>query len=79
MTTKLRNRVRAVRASRSITQADLAKAAQVSRQTLSDIEQDDGYEPIAAVMRRLSDALEDPELFWFEQADQQAAPSGGAR
>lgn len=69
MQTRIRNRVRALRGERQITQAELARMATVSRQTLSDIEQDDGYEPQAGVIRRLSDALGDPGLFWWERSD----------
>lgn len=66
MVTRQRNRVRERREQAGLTQTELARRARVSRQTLSAIEKDDGYQPTAAVMGRLTDALADPRLFWRE-------------
>ncbi len=69
MISRLRNRVRTIRAERGLSQRELCRMASVSRQTLSVIERDDGYTPTAAVMGRLSDALGDTDLFWREEVE----------
>lgn len=66
MQTRLRNRVRAKRQEQGLTQRQLLERARIARQTLVVLERDNGYEPTAAVMGRLSDAMGDPDLFWRE-------------
>jgi DNA-binding XRE family transcriptional regulator len=69
----LRNRVREARGNAGLTQIALCELASIARQTLVVIERDNGYEPTAAVMGRLSDALGDPLLFWRETKEGTAA------
>lgn len=69
MTMRLRNRVRPSRQGQGLSQAELARRARVSRQTLSNIEQDNGYEPRSDVMRRLAETIGDPGLFWWQADD----------
>jgi transcriptional regulator with XRE-family HTH domain len=64
--TKLRNRVRAKRRERGLSQRQLVERASIARQTLVVLERDNGYEPTAAVMTALCDALGDTALFWWE-------------
>ena len=63
----LRNRVRVGRAERSMSQDELARAAGVSRQTISSIETGQ-YTPSALLAFRIARALGMPvdELFWLE-------------
>lgn len=75
---RLRNRVREARTAAGLTQEALARAAEISGQTLIDIERDAGHEPRASVQRRLCEALGDPALFWFERTES-AARSEGVR
>jgi DNA-binding XRE family transcriptional regulator len=65
----LRNRLRETRRARGLSQRRLAKVAGVSRQIIVLIDRDDGYEPTAAVMGRLCDALGDMRLFWRERQE----------
>jgi DNA-binding XRE family transcriptional regulator len=67
---RLRNRVRAARQARGITQIQLAEDAGMTRQTLAAIEKDDGHEPYGWVMTALSSVLDDPGLFWWEASAQ---------
>ena len=62
----LRTRLRVVRAQRSVSQAELARAVGVSRQTISSIETGQ-YCPSTVLSLRLADALAVPfaELFWL--------------
>lgn len=69
MQSRLRNRVRAVRIGRDLGHRELCRLAKVSHQTLTVIERDDGYEPTAAVMGRLCDALGATDLFWREEVE----------
>jgi putative transcriptional regulator len=66
-TTVLRNRVRVGRAERAMSQEDLARAAGVSRQTISSIETGQ-YTPSALLAFRIAQVLEMPvdQLFWLE-------------
>jgi DNA-binding XRE family transcriptional regulator len=64
---RLRNRVRATRVLRAITQTALAKEAGISRLTLRLIERDDGYAPMGAVMVALARALDDEGIWWMER------------
>ena len=67
----LRTRLRVARAERDVSQAALARAVGVSRQTISSIETRQ-YCPSTALALRLADALATPfdELFWLEGAKQ---------
>jgi putative transcriptional regulator len=64
------NRLRVVRAERSISQTELAHAVDVSRQTISSIETGQ-YGPSALLAFRLAAALDVAiaDLFWIEGAD----------
>jgi putative transcriptional regulator len=64
------NRLRVVRAERSISQTELAHAVDVSRQTISSIETGQ-YGPSALLAFRLAAALDMAiaDLFWIEGAD----------
>jgi transcriptional regulator with XRE-family HTH domain len=64
---RLRNRVRATRALRGITQSALAEWAGISRMTLRRVERDDGYVPWGTVMVALANALDDEGLWWMER------------
>lgn len=68
---RLRNRVRATRVLRGITQTALAHSAGISRLTLRQIERDDGYKPLGAVMVALANALNDVGLWWFERTGEE--------
>jgi putative transcriptional regulator len=65
----LRTRLRVARAERGLSQAELARAVGVSRQTISSIETGQ-YCPSTVLALRLADALAAPftELFWLEGA-----------
>jgi putative transcriptional regulator len=65
----LHTRMRVARAERDLSQAELARAVGVSRQTISSIETGQ-YCPSTVLALRLSDALAVPftELFWLEGA-----------
>ena len=65
----LRTRLRVARAERDISQADLARAVGVSRQTISSIETGQ-YCPSTVLALRLAAVLAVPfaELFWLEGA-----------
>jgi putative transcriptional regulator len=65
----LRTRLRVARAERDVSQAELARAVGVSRQTISSIETGQ-YCPSTALALRLADVLAVPftELFWLEGA-----------
>lgn len=65
----LRTRLRVARAQRDVSQAELARAVGVSRQTISSIETGQ-YCPSTVLALRLADALAVPfnELFWLEGA-----------
>lgn len=64
---RLANRVRVARAERNLSQTDLARAAGVSRQTISSIETGQ-YGPSTLLALRLAAVLERrvEELFWLE-------------
>lgn len=64
---RLRNRVRATRVLRGITQTRLASEAGISRLTLRLIERDDGYEPTGHVIVAVANALNDEGLWWIER------------
>ena len=63
----LRTRLRVARAERDLSQAELAQAVGVSRQTISSIETGQ-YCPSTVLALRLADVLATPvaELFWLE-------------
>jgi putative transcriptional regulator len=65
----LRTRLRVARAERDVSQAELARAVGVSRQTISSIETGQ-YCPSTVLALRLADALAVPfsKLFWLEGA-----------
>jgi putative transcriptional regulator len=65
----LRTRLRVARAERDLSQAELARAVGVSRQTISSIETGQ-YCPSTVLALCLADALALPfnELFWLEGA-----------
>jgi putative transcriptional regulator len=65
----LRTRLRVARAQRDVSQAELARAVGVSRQTISSIETGQ-YCPSTVLALRLADVLGVPftELFWLEGA-----------
>ena len=65
----LRNRMRVARAEHEMSQAELALAVGVSRQTISSIETGQ-YCPSTVLALRLAEALSVPitELFWLEGA-----------
>lgn len=63
---RLRNKVAEARRAAGLSQDELARAAGVSRATLSYIEQDDGHEPIGSVMTAIAQALGQTDLFWME-------------
>jgi putative transcriptional regulator len=65
----LRTRLRVARAERDLSQADLARAVGVSRQTISSIETGQ-YCPSTVLALRLADvlAVAFTELFWLEGA-----------
>ena len=64
---RLANRVRVARAERNLSQTDLARAAGVSRQTISSIETGQ-YGPSTLLALRLAAVLERrvEDLFWIE-------------
>jgi DNA-binding XRE family transcriptional regulator len=64
---RLANRLRVARAERDMSQDQLARAAGVSRQTISSIETGQ-YTPSALLAFRLAEALGTPieRLFWLE-------------
>jgi putative transcriptional regulator len=64
---RLRNRLREERAERSMSQEDLARAVDVSRNTIGSIETG-RYQPSALLAFRLASALGVPvaRLFWIE-------------
>ena len=65
----LRTRLRVARAERDVSQAELARAVGVSRQTISSIETGQ-YCPSTVLALRLAEVLGIPfsELFWLEGA-----------
>jgi putative transcriptional regulator len=67
---RLLNRLRVARAERDLSQDQLARAAGVSRQTISSIETGQ-YCPSALLAFRLAGVLSRPvdELFWLEGED----------
>jgi putative transcriptional regulator len=69
-TERLANRLRIARAERAISQGDLARAAGVSRQTISSIETGQ-YCPSTLLAFRLARVLDVPvdRLFWLEGGD----------
>ena len=73
----LRNRVRAVRKSRGISQEALAASAGIARYTLYVIEQDRGHEPQSRAMVGIAEALgvEMGDLFWTEAPEPVAVAS----
>ncbi len=75
MQTRLRNRVRQKRQERGLSQRGLVDRASIARQTLVVLERDNGYEPTAAVMTALCDALDDTALFWWDQETEELASS----
>lgn len=67
----LRNRVRERRLELHLTQRELARRTGLSRQTLSAIERNDGYSPVARVMATIAEALDCSigDLFWHVEAE----------
>jgi putative transcriptional regulator len=72
----LRTQLRVIRAARSVSQSELARAVGVSRQTISSIETGQ-YCPSTTLALRLARTLETPftELFWLE--GESNGPIGG--
>jgi DNA-binding XRE family transcriptional regulator len=70
---RLRNRVLVKRAEQRISQHELSRRTGLSRMTLRAVERDDGYEPNSTVMTALCEALDDPDLFWWERESVEAA------
>ena len=70
----LRTHVRVARAQRDLSQAELARAVGVSRQTISSIETGQ-YCPSTVLALRLAKVLAVPftELFWLEGASDESA------
>lgn len=69
----LANTVREVRRARRMTQAELASAVGISRQTVVSIEGGD-YAPSVLLALRLADALEHPidQLFFIDPTHEEA-------
>lgn len=69
----LANTVREVRRARRMTQAELASAVGISRQTVVSIEGGD-YSPSVLLALRLADALEHPidQLFFIDPTHEEA-------
>lgn len=63
----LRNRVKELRARHSLTQSDLGKLVDVTRQTIAFIEKGE-FSPSITLALKLADALkvDVKELFWLE-------------
>ena len=63
----LRNRVKELRARHSLTQSDLGKQVDVTRQTIAFIEKGE-FSPSITLALKLADALkvDVKELFWLE-------------
>lgn len=61
------NRIRELRARDHLTQADLAQMIEVSRQTVSAIEQGE-YNPSVVLALRMAEIFHEPVeyIFWFE-------------
>lgn len=72
---KLRNRVRQAREDKGLSQYDLSRSTGLSRVTIRAVERDDGYEPNSTVMTMLCQALDDPDLFWWERQPAEAVAS----
>ena len=70
MKTRLRNRLREHRARARLTQAELAQAAEVSRRTINNVE-NDIFVPSTELALRLAQVLgaSVEELFFLEPAD----------
>lgn len=66
---RLANRLKVARAERDLSQDDLARAVDVSRNTIGSIETG-RYTPSALLAFRLAEALDTPvnDLFWIEGA-----------
>jgi len=66
----LRTQLRVIRAARSVSQSELARAVGVSRQTISSIETGQ-YTPSTLLALRLAATFGRPveELFWLEGGD----------
>jgi DNA-binding XRE family transcriptional regulator len=64
---RLRNRVLATREGLALSQHELSRRTGLSRMTLRAVERDDGYEPNSTVMTMLCEALDAPDLFWWER------------
>jgi putative transcriptional regulator len=66
---KLANRIRVARAERNLSQDELARAVEVSRNTIGSIETG-RYTPSALLAFRIAEALDIPvtTLFWIEGA-----------
>lgn len=75
MTNNLMNRVRQFRKQKGLSQQELAKLVEVSRQTINLIENQD-YNPTLALCIRIAKALDVDlnKLFW-EQENEQIEPS----
>ena len=64
---RLRNKVLKTRESLGISQHELSRRTGLSRMTLRAVERNDGYEPNSTVMTSLCEALDAPDLFWWER------------
>jgi putative transcriptional regulator len=71
----LRNSVKRTREELGLSQRELGRKTGLSRQTLSAIEQDDGYSPNASVMAAVAEALDAKlgDLFWLDSEDRSEA------
>lgn len=65
----LENKIRELRARHRLTQADLAKAVCVSRQTIVAVEKGE-YNPSVVMALRIAAVLEEPveSIFWLNEA-----------
>ena len=66
----LRNRLRALRTDRGMTQQELAQLVSVTRQTVSALE-GEAYTPSLALALRIAQLFETSveAIFWFEDSD----------
>ncbi len=66
----LENKIRELRARHRLTQADLAKAVQVSRQTIVAVEKGE-YNPSVVMALRIAAVLGEPveSIFWLNESE----------
>ncbi len=73
----LENKIRELRARHRLTQADLAKRVDVSRQTIIAIE-NGNYNPSIVLAFRIADILQEPvtDVFWLNGIEQSSDSTG---